>query len=36
MIARDLYVRSGGRRREGLRIGLEVILEISEMGDFSK
>lgn len=35
-IARELYVRSGGRRREGLRIGLEVILEINEVGDLSK
>lgn len=32
-LARELYVRSGGRRREGLRIGLEVILEMSAVAD---
>ncbi|HZQ09255.1 MAG TPA: hypothetical protein VFD70_21945 [Anaerolineae bacterium] len=33
--ARELYLRFGGRRREGTRIGMEVILEISEMHDLS-
>lgn len=30
-VARELYIRSGGRRREGLRIGMEVILVIDEI-----
>lgn len=34
-LARELYVRLGGRRREGLRIGMEVILEITETGDLA-
>ena len=35
MTARELYARSGGRRREGMRIGMEVILEITAAGDLS-
>jgi hypothetical protein len=34
-LARELYMRLGGKRREGLRIGMEVILEISETGDLA-
>jgi hypothetical protein len=35
MIARELYARSGGRRREGMKIGMEVILEMTAEGDLS-
>jgi hypothetical protein len=34
-VARELYARSGGRRREGARIGMEVILEITAAGDLA-
>lgn len=30
-MARELYKQAGGHRRDGMRIGLEVILEIDEM-----
>lgn len=30
-LARELYIRFGGKRREGVRIGMQVILEIDEI-----
>ena len=34
-IAHELYVRFGGRMREGMKIGNEVTLEMSEAHDLS-
>jgi hypothetical protein len=34
-LARELYLRLGGRRREGMRIGVEVILDFTELGELS-
>ena len=31
-LARELYLRLGGRRRPGSRIGAEVILDFTELG----
>jgi len=31
-LARELYARLGGRRRTGSRIGVEVILDFTELG----
>lgn len=35
LIARELYLRSGGRRRDGVKIGMEVILEITAEGELA-
>lgn len=32
-LARELYLRLGGRRREGNRIGADVIFDFTEMND---
>lgn len=34
-IARELYVRLGGKRHVGSRIGVEVILDFAELGELS-
>jgi hypothetical protein len=30
-LARELYLRLGGKRREGMRIGMQVILDLDEI-----
>ncbi len=32
-LARELYLRLGGRRRDGSRIGVDVIFDFTELGD---
>jgi hypothetical protein len=34
-LARELYLRLGGSRRQGRRVGAEVILDFTELGEFS-
>lgn len=34
-LARELYLRLGGKRREGSRIGVDVIFDFTELGDLS-
>ncbi|HZQ07483.1 MAG TPA: hypothetical protein VFD70_12960 [Anaerolineae bacterium] len=33
IVARELYLRMGGRRREGMKIGIDVILESNDESD---
>jgi len=35
-LARELYARLGGRRREGMKIGASIILEFTELGELQK
>ncbi len=35
-LAQDLYLRLGGKRRDGMRIGTQVILEFSELDTLPK
>ncbi len=32
-VARELYARLGGRRREGARIGMEILVEMGSEGE---
>jgi hypothetical protein len=34
-LARELYLRLGGKRREGAKIGVEVILDFTELDEIS-
>lgn len=34
-VARELYVRLGGKLRQGLKIGIEVILDFTELDESS-
>ncbi|HZQ08806.1 MAG TPA: hypothetical protein VFD70_19645 [Anaerolineae bacterium] len=36
IVARELYLRMGGRRREGMKIGMDVILENNDERDVSE